>query len=168
MPRLLIFQHYLWTKKVYRQFAKQILTFVTLCLFNCAILCGCVLRSLTINSEPSGAMVYLDDEPIGETPVTTTFTYYGTRKITLEKTDAEGRLLYERKIVYEKIKPPFYQIFPLDFFSELVIPAKLKDEHYLSYQLDPLAQLPKEELQKRVMKNAADLREQLDTPASVK
>ncbi|MDE1889168.1 MAG: hypothetical protein KGI30_02780 [Planctomycetota bacterium] len=113
-------------------------------------------------------MVYLDDEPIGETPVTTTFTYYGTRKIALEKTDAEGRLLYERKIVYEKIKPPFYQIFPLDFFSELVIPGNLKDEHYFSYQLDPLAQLPKEELQKRVMKNAADLREQLNTPASVK
>lgn len=80
------------------------------------MLCGCVLRSLTIDSQPSGAMVYLDDELIGETPVTTTFTYYGTRKITLEKVDAEGRLLYERKIIYEKIKPPFYQILPLDFF----------------------------------------------------
>lgn len=111
-------------------------------------------------------MVYLDDEPIGETPVTTTFTYYGTRKITLEKTDAEDRLLYERKIVYEKIKPPLYQIFPLDFFSEIVIPAKLKDEHYLTYQLEPLKQLPKEELQKKVIKNAEELRERLRIPVS--
>src|SRR5574337_1637928 len=148
---------------MYRQFFKLIFAVVTLCLFSCASLCGCVLRSLTIDSEPPGAMVCLDDEPIGETPVTTTFTYYGTRKITLEKMDAEGRLLYERKIVYEKIKPPFYQILPLDFFSEIVIPGNLKDEHYFSYQLDPFVQLPKEELQKRVMKNAADLREQLNT-----
>ena len=109
-------------------------------------------------------MVYLDDEPIGETPVTTTFTYYGTRKITLEKTDVEGRLLYERKIVYEKIKPPLYQIFPLDFISELVIPIELKDEHYLTYQLEPLKPLPKEKKQEEVIKNAKELRERLRAP----
>ena len=134
-------------------------------MLSCAA-CGCVLRSLTIDSEPSGAMVFLDDEPIGETPVTTTFTYYGTRKITIEKIDAEGRLLYERKIVYEKIKPPLYQIFPFDFFSELMIPVKLKDEHYLTYQLEPLKQLPKEETQKNVIKNAGELRDRLRMPAS--
>lgn len=111
-------------------------------------------------------MVYLDDEPIGETPVTTTFTYYGTRKITLEKIDAEGRLLYERKIVYEKIKPPYYQILPLDFFSEIVIPAQLKDEHYFTYQLDPLKQLPKEERQEMVINNAKELRERLRMPTA--
>jgi hypothetical protein len=123
--------------------------------------CGCVLRSLTIDSQPSGAMVYLDDELIGETPVTTTFTYYGVRKITLEKVDAEGRLVCERKIVYEKIKPPFYQILPLDFFSELIIPAKLKDEHCFSYQLDPLREMSKAERQEGIMKNAEELRGRL-------
>lgn len=138
--------------------------FVVIFLFICTTLCGCVLRSLTIDSNPSGAMVYLDDEPIGETPVTTTFTYYGTRKITVEKTDHEGRLLYERKIVYEKIKPPFYQIVPLDFFSELILPIKLKDEHHFVYQLEPLKQRPKEEVQKEVMENAEELRERLKTP----
>ena len=123
--------------------------------------CGCVLRSLTIDSQPSGAMVYSDDELIGETPVTTTFTYYGVRKITLEKVDAEGRLVCERKIVYEKIKPPFYQILPLDFFSELIIPAKLKDEHCFSYQLDPLREMSKAERQEGIMKNAEELRGRL-------
>ena len=150
---------------MYGKFSKKISVFITVCMLSCAA-CGCVLRSLTIDSEPSGAMVFLDDEQIGETPVTTTFTYYGTRKITIEKIDAEGRLLYERKIVYEKIKPPLYQIFPFDFFSELVIPAKLKDEHYHTYQLEPLKQLPKEELQKKVIKNAEELRERLRMPVS--
>ena len=151
---------------MYWQIPQQVFMCVVVCLFICATFCGCVLRSLTIDSKPSGAMVYLDDEPIGETPVTTTFTYYGTRKISLEKTDAEGRLLYERKIVYEKIKPPLYQIFPFDFFSEIVVPVKLKDEHYVVYQLEPLKQLPKEEIQKKVMKNAEELRERLKMPAS--
>ena len=47
-----------------------------------------------------------------------------------------------------------------------MIPAKLKDEHYLTYQLEPLKQLPKEELQKKVMKNAEELRERLRMPVS--
>ncbi|MDG6005517.1 hypothetical protein BIY37_03410 [Candidatus Brocadia sapporoensis] len=135
--------------------------FISLCLLCCAMACGCVLRSLTIDSQPSGAMVYLDDELIGETPVTTTFTYYGVRKITIEKIDAEGRLICERKIVYEKIKPPFYQILPLDFFSELIIPAKLKDEHCFSYQLEPLQKVSKAERQEGIMKNAEELRGRL-------
>lgn len=146
---------------MYNQVFKNIFAFFILFMLSFTVFSGCVLRSLTIDSEPSGAAVYLDDEPIGETPVTITFTYYGTRKIMLEKTDAEGILLYERKIIYERIKPPFYQIFPLDFFSELVLPLKLEDEHYFTYKLDPLRQLPQEGLQDRVIKNAEELRERL-------
>ncbi|MDR4508261.1 MAG: PEGA domain-containing protein [Candidatus Brocadiaceae bacterium] len=123
-----------------------------------------MVRSLTIDSNPSGALVYLDDKLIGETPVTTTFTYYGTRKIALEKTDADGRLLYERKIVYEEVKPPLYQIFPFDFFSELIVPAKLEDKHYVVYQLDHIKQLSKEDQQEVVMKNARELRRRMKTP----
>ncbi|MCF6158156.1 MAG: PEGA domain-containing protein [wastewater metagenome] len=151
-----------------KQFLKRILISGLLSLFSSVMFCGCVLRSLTIDSEPSGAMVYLDNELIGETPVTTTFTYYGTRKIVLEKTDSEGRLLYERKVFYEKIQPPVYQIFPLDFFSELLIPVKLKDEHYLYYELEPLKHIPAEELREKVLNNASELREQLREPAEVK
>ena len=47
-----------------------------------------------------------------------------------------------------------------------MIPAKLKDEHYLTYQLEPLKQLPKEEIQKNVIKNAEELRERLRMPVS--
>lgn len=151
---------------MYREFFRSIFVLSVLSLFIGSTLCGCVLRSLTIDSEPPGARVYLDDEPIGETPVTTTFTYYGTRKITLEKLDAEGRLLFERKIVYEKIKPPFYQILPLEFFAEVILPIKLKDEHYFAYQLDPLLQLPKTEHLEQIINNAEVLRERLRMPVT--
>ena len=46
---------------------------------------GCVTRSITVKTEPSNALVYLDNELIGESPVTVPFTYYGTRKIMIEK-----------------------------------------------------------------------------------
>jgi hypothetical protein len=146
--------------------SKQILLSLLIGLFSYLSLSGCVLRSLTIDSEPSGATVYLDNEPIavGETPVTTSFTYYGTRKIRLEKTDGEGRLLYERIIVYERIKRPLYQVFPLDFFSEVLLPVTLKDEHYLYYELEPLRQIPVEERQEEVLRNARKLRDRIQGP----
>ena len=141
---------------------KQKFGFIIICLLGFTVFSGCVLRTLTINSEPSGATVYVDNNPVGETPVTIPFTYYGTRKITLEKTDADGKLLYERKIVFEKLSTPIYQYFPLDFFSEVVLPVDIKDEHFFTYRLDPINRPPVAEIQKNVIKNAEELREKLD------
>lgn len=39
---------------------------------------GCVQRTISITSQPQGALVYLNDEEVGRTPVTVPFTYYGT------------------------------------------------------------------------------------------
>src|SRR5690606_3614274 len=43
---------------------------------------GCVHRRMTIRSDPPGALVLLEGEEIGYTPVSVDFTYYGTREIT--------------------------------------------------------------------------------------
>ena len=145
---------------------KQKYGFIIIFLLGFTAFSGCVLRTLTINSEPSGATVYVDNTPVGETPVTIPFTYYGTRKITLEKTDADGKLIYERKIVYEKLSAPVYQIFPLDFFSEIVLPVDIKDEHFFTYRLDPLNLPPTAEIQKNVLKNAEELRGKLEAELS--
>ncbi len=141
---------------------KQKFEFIIICLLSFTVFSGCVLRTLTINSEPSGATVYVDNNPVGETPVTIPFTYYGTRKITLEKTDADGKLLYERKIIFEKLSTPIYQYFPLDFFSEIVLPVDIKDEHFFTYRLDPINRPPAAEIQKNVIKNAEELRGKLE------
>lgn len=145
---------------------KQKFGFIIIFLLGFTAFSGCVLRTLTINSEPSGATVYVDNTAVGETPVTIPFTYYGTRKITLEKTDADGKLIYERKIVYEKLSAPVYQIFPLDFFSEIVLPVDIKDEHFFTYRLDPLNLPPTAEIQKNVLKNAEELRGKLEAELS--
>jgi hypothetical protein len=125
---------------------------------------GCVTRSLTVKTEPSNALVYIDDELIGESPVTMPFTYYGTRKIMIERKDEDGVLTHERTIAFEKIKAPIYEVFPLDFFSEIVWPLKLKDDQVLSYNLVALEPLSIKEQQEKVLKNAEELRQRVNVP----
>jgi len=93
---------------------------------------GCVTRRLTMRSEPPGAKVYVGDEEIGITPVSHDFTYYGTRKIRMVK---DG---YETLIVNQPIPAPWYQIPPLDFVSENIVPGEIRDERVITYQLSPL------------------------------
>ena len=97
---------------------------------------------MTIRSNPPGAMVYVDDYdyPIGTTPISHNFTYYGTRKIRLVK---DG---YETLTVMEPIRAPWYQIPPLDFVTENLVPGDLHDQRTLSYQLAPQKVVPTEEL----------------------
>lgn len=120
---------------------------------------------MIIETTPSGARVYVDDEPVGESPVTVPFTYYGTRKITIEKLDIQNRLLYERKIVFEEIKAPIYEYFPLDFFSEILLPVKLEDNHILSYKLGELKPQTKMELKKNLFEGAEELRKKAFAPS---
>jgi hypothetical protein len=125
---------------------------------------GCVTRTITIKTNPSNALVYVDDKLVGESPVEIPFTYYGTRKITIEKKDADGRLLCERKTVFEKIKTPVYEVFPLDFFSEIVWPFDIQDSHVLNYDLVEVAPLSRKEQQKNVIENAEELRQKVNSP----
>ncbi len=125
---------------------------------------GCVTRTITIRTNPSNALVYVDNELVGESPVEIPFTYYGTRKITIEKRDADGRLIYERKTVLEKIKRPVYEMFPLDFFSENLWPFGIQDNHILNYDLAELKPLSRKEQQKRVIENAEELRQIVNSP----
>src|SRR5688500_8891874 len=46
--------------------------------------CG-VQRSLTVQSEPPGALVYLNGLEVGRTPVTRDFTWYGVYDVELRK-----------------------------------------------------------------------------------
>ena len=98
---------------------------------------------MMIRSNPPGALVYVDDYEIGTTPVATDFTYYGTRKIRLVK---DG---YETLTVMQPVRPPWYQISPLDFVSENLVPWEVRDERAFAYQLTPQRVVPTEELRAR-------------------
>jgi PEGA domain-containing protein len=114
----------------------------------CVCLPGCVRRRMTIRSNPPGAFVYVDNYPIGTTPVSTNFTHYGTRSVRLVK---DG---FETQTVQERIAAPWYQIPPLDFISENLVPGEIRDHRTLSYQMQPQMVVPSDVLLDR----AEDLR----------
>ena len=108
-----------------------------------AVTPGCVRRRMTIRSNPPGALAYVDDQEIGTTPVSTAFTYYGTRKVQLVK---DG---FETLTVKQTFYPPWYEITPLDFVSENLCPHEIRDEQFLDFQLQPQQIVPAETLVER-------------------
>jgi hypothetical protein len=98
-------------------------------------LSGCVERRYVIESDPPGALVLVNDQPIGTTPVDYYFVYYGNYKFTLIK---DG---FQTKQVNQPIASPWYEYPPLDFLSENLYPGKLEDVHRFRYCLEPLVQI---------------------------
>lgn len=86
---------------------------------------------MTIRSNPAGALVYVDEQPIGVTPVSAQYTYYATRNIRLVK---DG---YETQILKQRFRAPWYQWPPLDFVSENLWPFELRDERSIEVQMIP-------------------------------
>jgi hypothetical protein len=92
---------------------------------------GCVQRLLKIESEPPGATVILDGKPAGATPLEVSFTWYGDREIILEKAG------HESVRVIEPVPTPWWQIFPLDFITDVLLPIPITDKHEFHYVLKP-------------------------------
>lgn len=90
-------------------------------------------RRITIRSDPPGALVLVEGDEVGYTPVTFDFTYYGTREFTLVK---DG---YETLTVMEKVTPPWYQRVPIDFVSDNLSPFKIRDRRDYTYRLQQQA-----------------------------
>ncbi len=101
---------------------------------------GCVERRLIIRTNPPGALAYVDDNEVGLTPVAISPIYYGSRKIRLVKDGCETLT------VIQSVPPPWYEIPPLDFFSETLVPGKLRDVRTYDYQLQPQGVIPEGEL----------------------
>ena len=99
---------------------------------------GCVERTVLIRSEPAGAPVWLDEVRVGETPLAHPFSHYGTRRIRVGPIrDEQGAIAYSEAERLVKISPPWYEKFPLDFFSEVLYPWTLLDEHAVEFELLP-------------------------------
>ena len=109
----------------------------------CASQSGCVQRRMTVRTNPPGALLYVDDYPIGTTPCSTSFTYYGTRKIRLVK---DG---YETLTLMQDIPAPWYEYTPCDFIAENFVPGQIRDQRTLDFQLKPQMVVPTEQLLSR-------------------
>lgn len=117
-----------------------------------AALGGCVERELYIKSDPPGALVFVDGVPRDVTPVSVPFDAYGKRDIELR--------LGDHRVHREQVDvdPPWYMIFPLDFFSEVLMPFTCVDSHLIEVELE---RIPDDENEDReeILKRARALRE---------
>jgi hypothetical protein len=112
---------------------------------------GCVERRLTINTEPQGALVILNDEEIGESPVSVNFNWYGDYWVRIRK---EG---YETLDTHRELKGPWYDEFPFDFFAQITSPKRIVDSYEWTFELSPRKEISREEL----IRNAEELKKQL-------
>lgn len=114
---------------------RKLETFVLLFGVFAISLTGCVQRRFNIRSQPEGAFVTINNQPVGYTPLKVPFTYYGTREIQLEK---DG---FKTVKVRERFRPPLYQKFPLNFFSDNFGLKERRDERLLEFTLEPRTQV---------------------------
>jgi len=101
---------------------------------------GCVRRTISITTEPPNARVFLNDQEIGRSPATTDFLWYGDYDVAIRK---EG---YQTLQTSWKVKAPWYQIIPIDFFAEVLWPGRLHDHHERHFTLEPAQPADPQEL----------------------
>jgi hypothetical protein len=115
-------------------------------------LTGCVERRLTIVTEPSDAVVWLNDEEIGVAPVTVGFNWYGDYNVRIEKPG------YEILNTHRVLERPMHDRFPFDFFAEVLWPRQIEDSYTWNFQLQPYEPTPPAEL----IESAHQMRERTD------
>lgn len=115
---------------------------------------GCVRRTISINSDPPGALLWLNGREIGRTPVDVDFLYYGIYDVQLV---ADG---YEPLLTSGEAAPPWWDNIPLDLFSELV-PGEHESRIIWNYQLQPRNDDPA-----GLLERARELRQRIALPPS--
>lgn len=111
---------------------------------------GCVTRRYVITSDPPGAVVFRDGQPIGATPVEEPFVYYGKYRFRLVK---DG---YKPMDVEPELVAPWYQWPGVDLLTETIIPYPFRDVQVLHFQLQPMEQMRHDDIRGR----AEQLRQQ--------
>jgi len=126
-----------------------------------ALLAGstsCVERVLQVRSDPEGAVVYVNGDEVGKTPLDHPFSFYGTVEVALR---AGGRLSHRE---LKTLDTPWYEVFPLDVFSELLLPWKLRDVHSVDVILVPAPDELTEPERRGIREKAAKLSGELLSP----
>ena len=101
---------------------------------------GCVRRTMTITTTPPQSLIFINDQDVGRSTVTTDFLWYGDYDIIIRK---EG---YKTLKTHWQIEAPWYQRIPMDFFAEVFYPGWLHDVHQRHFELEPATIPTQEEL----------------------
>lgn len=114
--------------------------FCVCCLVAVACQVGCVRRTMTIETEPDGALVILNDQELGRSPVSIDFTWYGDYSLLVRK---DGFKTLDTNV---SVKEPWYQLIPFDFIAEVLWPQTIVDRRQFQFTLEPAVVPAREEL----------------------
>ena len=99
---------------------------------------GCLERTVTITSEPPGALVILNDEEIGRTPVETGFRYFGVYDVRLQR---EG---FEPLVTEKEAAAPIWEYPGIDLLA-ILAPWRVKTHLEWHFDLEALPESGTEE-----------------------
>jgi len=119
-------------------------------------LSGCVERYISITSKPPGALVWLNDEEVGATPITMAFTWYGEYEVVVRKSG------YETLKTSQQAAAPLYQWIGFDFVAECLLPFKFVDNHNWNFTLVEQTQPESAELIQRAQSIRTETLESAD------
>jgi len=122
-----------------------------------AAIAGCAQKVIEITTEPSGALVTLNDVPVGRTPLQTEFTYYGDYDIQVRK---DG---YEPLRTKATASTPIYERAPLDLATAPIPYETVIKWHF---KLEPTLEKtePKQQFEDGLIGRAKLLRDQVEVP----
>lgn len=110
---------------------------------------GCVERRIWIDSDPPGALVWVNDTQLGRTPVDVGILHDGVYDVRLEK---DG---YEPIVTGATVDGPLWDKFPLDFVVE-VLPVDAKNSTRWKFLL-----VRRDDSESKLVERANALRERL-------
>lgn len=121
---------------------------------------GCVQRTVSISTQPEGALVWLNDKEVGRTPVKVPFDWYGDYDVVIRK-DGHQTLKTHRRLVR-----PWFEYPPFDLFAEVFVPATIHDDHTWQFDLDASPEVARSELIERAehMRDQASGESEIETP----
>lgn len=122
-----------------------------------ALACGgCLERRISITSRPEGAVVWINDQEIGRTPVEAGFTFYGTFDVRVRK---EG---YEPVSGPRAVNAPWYEYPGPDLLAS-ALPWTIRTTVRWHDDLEP-SPAPDDAARAALVDRAAELRARLGSP----
>lgn len=101
-----------------------------------ALATGCAQRTLDITSDPPGALVYLNGQEVGRTPMRYDFKWYGDYDVALRR---DG---YETLKTHRKLAAPLYEVPPIDLAAEMLGAKDVREWNFVLTPADAAAADP--------------------------
>lgn len=122
---------------------------------------GCVERRISVTTEPPGALVWINDQEVGRTPLETNFKFHGVYDVRVE---LDG---YEPLSTSAKASAPWYEYPVIDLFAEAT-PWTNRNTQEWHFELEERLEgrVSPEELESGLIERAGELRGQLDDSES--